>query len=148
MAENDHRAEAVQAALIADLLGSGRSLDLWSMAFALLAGLGMLIAAAGHDRHKVMLFGAVVLVALVQKYLALRTRLDAAIFRRWAENWRLPAGSPAEDMEALDRALGKEGAGFRSLAERVHGARRLLAKQAVCLVIQVLGFLLGLGLGT
>src|SRR6185369_1965622 len=104
MAENDRHREAEQAALIAALLGSGRSLEMWSMTFALLAGGGLLMTAHGHDEKALMLFTAGLLLAVIQKYFALRTQIDAALFQRWAENWRLPAGStPAEDMAALDK---------------------------------------------
>jgi len=120
----------------------GHGLDRWSMIFALLGGVGLFVAAHDHDGKSLLVFGIDLLLAMSQKYFAMRTELDAAIFRRWAENWRISAESSAEeDMAAFDSALGKDTSVCRSLADRVRGARNLLMRQALCFSAQVLCFL-------
>jgi hypothetical protein len=145
VADNYHD-ESAQAALAADSLGLGRSLDLWSMAFALLAGVVLIMTAQGHDIQPSLFLTGSVIVAILQKYYALRTRLDAAIFQRWGDNWRAGGIAPAEDMAALDRALGKDQSVFRTLADRIRGARKLLLWQIVCFVFQMICLLAGLWL--
>jgi hypothetical protein len=143
---NDHN-ESAQAALTADSLGLGRGLDLWSMAFALLAGVALLMTAQGHDLQLSLLLTGSITIAILQKYYALRIRLDAAIFQRWADNWRYAGGiTPAEDMAALDRALGKKQTTVRTLADRIRGARKLLLWQISCFLFQTICLLAGLWL--
>lgn len=143
MVENDRQAKAAQAALAADIVALGHGLDKWSMVFALLGGVGLFVAAHNHDGKSLLVFGIDLLLAVLQRYFAMRTELDAAIFRRWAEKWDFSAESTAEeDMAALDKALGKVSSDCRrSLAERVCGARNLLMRQVLCFVAQVLCFL-------
>jgi hypothetical protein len=144
---DNHHSESAQSALAADSLGLGRSLDLWSMAFAVLAGAAMLMASQAHDIKPSLFLTGSVAVALLQKYYALRTRLDAAIFHRWALDWRSAGGiTPAEDMAALDRALGKWSASVRTLSDRIRGARSLILGQIVCFILQTICFLAGVWL--
>jgi len=142
MVENDRQAKAAQAALTADIVVLGHGLDKWSMAFAVLGGVGLFVAAHNHDGKSLIIFGIDLLLAMLERYFAMRTELDTAIFRRWAENWRISAESTAEeDMAAFDKALGKDTPVCRSLADRVQGARNLLMRQTLCFAAQVLCFL-------
>ena len=144
MTNNRHHAESAQAALIADQLGLGFTLDRWSMVFALLTGAGLLIAAQGHAGKSMVVCGIGVLSAAMQKYFALRTQLDAAIFQRWTKDWRFSVrGTPEADMRALDIAVGKDITVCRSLADRGRGAKNLLLRQSVCFIVQLLCFLSG-----
>ena len=138
---------ATQAGLAADMLSLGRSLDMWSLGFAALAGVGLLMAVLMHDLMQQRMLSADLLLALVQRYYALRTGLDAAIFRRWAENWRSLDGCDVEqNLQAFDAGLGKETATCRPLSDRISGARRLLLRQAFWFAVQVICFLIAMRL--
>ncbi len=142
MVENDRQTKAVQVALTADVLALGHGLDRWSLAFAVLGGVGLFVAAHNHDEKSLLVFGIDVFFAVSQKYFAMRTELDAAVFRRWAENWRsLDKSTVEEDMAAFDKALGKDVSVCRSLADRAHGARNLFMRQAICFAAQMLCFM-------
>jgi hypothetical protein len=144
MTDSRHHAESARAALIADQLGLGRTLDRWSMVFTLLTGAGLLMAAQGHAGKSMVVFGIGTLSAAMQKYFALRTQLDAAIFQRWTKDWRDSVmGTPETDMHALDIALGKDTTVCRSLSDRSRGAKNLLLRQSVCFIVQLLCFLSG-----
>jgi|GEM_PF-3574382 len=144
MTNSRHHAESAQAALIADQLGLGCTLDRWSMGFALLTGAGLLMAAQGHAGKSMVVGGIGVLSAAMQKYFALRTQLDAAIFQRWTKDWRDSVmGTPEADMRALDMAFGKDTTVCRSLTDRSRGAQNLLFRQSVCFIVQLLCFLSG-----
>lgn len=144
MTNSRHHAESARAALIADQLGLGCTLDRWSMVFTLLTGAGLLMAAQGHAGKSMVVYGIGMLSAAMQKYFALRTQLDAAIFQRWTKDWRDSVmGTPEADMCALDIAVGKDTTVCRSLADRVRGAKNLLLRQSVCFIVQLLCFLSG-----
>lgn len=122
-----------EAQVMAALLRQGRLLDRLSGALLLTGivfGFGQLLL-----KHADPLLAAIclalVLVGLVQKYLALRVAFDAALFARLE----------ALSLEELDAAL--LGLGLlppqrtgRSLAERSRGALRLLYRQALCVASQ------------
>ena len=87
----------------------------------------------------------VVLLGLVELYFAIRVGFDAALFHRWGA---VPDGF---DCARLDRALLRlglmpEAKTGRPIAERIAGARRLLAWQGVTLAAQVLLVLVGAAL--
>jgi hypothetical protein len=86
----------------------------------------------------------VVLLGLIELYLAIRVGFDAALFHRLA----MPEGF---DCTRLDRALLQlgltpEARKERPIIERIAGARRLLAWQGVTLAAQILLVLVGAGL--
>ncbi len=121
---------AVRAALCADLLELGRPLDAWlrvSMALALAA----LIFGVGHRGFLLVSLPA----AAVAFYYGLRVRFDAAVFGRWARDWR--GGDDVQvagTLSAFDAALGSRAAP-RSVAQRCAGARALLVRQAVAVAV-------------
>ena len=87
----------------------------------------------------------VVLLGLVELYLAIRVGFDAALFHR------LAAAPEGFDCARLDRALSRlglmpEAKTGRPIVERIAGARRLLAWQGMTLVAQVLLVLVGAAL--
>ena len=87
----------------------------------------------------------VALLGFVELYLAIRVGFDAALFHRWGA---VPDGF---DCARLDRALLRlglmpEAKTGRPIAERIAGARRLLAWQGVTLAAQVLLVLVGAAL--
>lgn len=129
---------AMQARITAEILAFGRSISMFStlLFFAAIAGVVLLPRGAGF------LLGASAVPAAVQGYFALRVRLDAGIFRFWADHWRSGA-DPEVDMAAFDDVIGVPRQG-RPLASRSAGARRLLIWQAGLVLIQ--SVLLGAGL--
>ena len=87
----------------------------------------------------------VVLLGLVELYLAIRVGFDAALFHR------LAAAPEGFDCARLDRALLRlglmpEAKTGRPIVERIAGARRLLAWQGLTLAAQVLLVLVGAAL--
>ena len=134
---DERRNASVRAALMADLLATGRSLDIWSLAFALLAGAALIMASRTDNILLSAFLGFDLCLALAQKYYALRTALDAAIFRRWAETWSVAGPDIEDDLRLFDVALGKRQSTCRPLVDRIRGARGLLLRQAVCFVAQV-----------
>lgn len=77
---------------------------------------------------------AAALAGVAELYFAARVGLDAALFRRLEEN---------PDLAALDQGLAAlgllpPGKGGRPLAPRIAGARRLLIRQAIAFLLQVL----------
>ncbi|WP_025131582.1 hypothetical protein [Pseudomonas sp. PH1b] len=126
---------------VASLLRQGRALDQLSTGLTLLGalyGLGQyLLASVTLGGMLVSL--ALVLLGLVEKYLALRVAFDADLFQRVAD---APAALE-HSTQALDQALGALGllplerAG-RPWNERSRGALGLLRRQALLLAAQVL----------
>ena len=121
----------------AALLDQGRTVDRLSCALTAAAFAVMAILPALAPNLQWTHFGfaaAAVLAGLVQTYFAIRTGLDAALFRRTART---------EDFAAIDGALaalglvpaGKLG---RPSAARIAGARALLRWQILALAVQIL----------
>ncbi|WP_213957379.1 MULTISPECIES: hypothetical protein [unclassified Variovorax] len=87
-------------------------------------------------------FGAVAIIGVLERYLALRLRLDAGLFEGLAR------GNIAS-LSALDSALGRIGVrqlpdASRALAERVFGTRQLLQRHGITVACQAAMFLLAL----
>ncbi|MGC5701717.1 hypothetical protein J4P02_16080 [Pseudomonas sp. NFXW11] len=126
---------------VASLLRRGRALDQLSTGLTLLGalyGLGQyLLASVSLGGLLVSL--ALVLLGLVEKYLALRVAFDAELFQRVAD-----APVPLEhSTQALDQALSALGLqpaerGGRPWDQRSRGALGLLRRQALLLAAQVL----------
>lgn len=142
MAEEAMPRPAATAGLAAALLDLGRPLDRWSLTLVAIALLGLLLCR--EDASPVARLGLLASVAAggAQKVWALRVALDRALFAQWARRWQRPAATPESDMAELDRALAAAGlraapaSPARDLAQRVRGARRLLAWQGAALALQ------------
>ncbi|WP_409286060.1 hypothetical protein [Pseudomonas protegens] len=126
---------------VASLLRRGRALDQLSTGLTLLGalyGLGQYLLASVTLGGLIVSL-ALVLLGLVEKYLALRVAFDADLFQRVADG---PA--PLEhSTQALDQALSALGLqpaqrGGRPWNERSRGALGLLRRQALLLAAQVL----------
>lgn len=126
---------------VASLLRRGRALDQLSTGLTLL---GALYGLGQYLLTSVTLGGllvslALVLLGLVEKYLALRVAFDADLFQRVAD-----APTTLEhSTQALDQALSALGLqpaqrGGRPWDQRSHGALGLLRRQALLLAAQVL----------
>lgn len=133
--------------LVAALLRRGRSLDHFSSALSLVAVLFGLAPWLGAPPSLMLaLLCATLLIAgLAEKYWALRVALDAELFQRLAE-----AGEQLDSRtRALDQALQNLGLqdaqqSGRAWDIRCHGALRLLRKQALCLLLQIVIVVLGI----
>ena len=142
----DRLHDAARASLAAAMLSTGRVVDTWSRTLVLPT---LLWPAIERPAGIVLAAFALSLCAAAgQAFWAWRARLDAAIFAGWASAWSGPSGLlPAEDLQHFDRALAdwtraRAGSGAcRPLEARLHGARRLLARQALCLAIQAAALL-------
>ncbi len=133
--------------LVAALLRRGRSLDHCSAALSLVAVLFGLAPWLGAPASPALalICGALLITGLAEKYWALRVALDAELFQRLAE-----AGEQLDSQtHALDQALQNLGLqnaqqGGRTWHVRCHGALRLLRKQALCLLLQIVIVVLGI----
>lgn len=104
-----------------------------------LAWLGLLltaVAALGLLATPFLPFAVVLLLALPERYAALRVALDAQLFAAWGDG-RIAS---LAGMDAALAALGRAPAP-RPLAERLRGARRWLAWHAACVAGQLLALL-------
>ncbi len=137
--------ERAQAAAIAALLGQARIVDGLSRPLTVAALLALFAPALTGQRWSAAVFvllAVIALAGLLQSYLALRVRFDAALFARLAEGGAIP------DLAALDRALTALGllpaakAG-RPLGPRIAGARRLFRGQALAFAVQAALIVLG-----
>ena len=137
--------ERAEAAAIAALLDQAAIIERLSRPLTVAALLILMAPALTGQRWTValsVLLALVALAGLLQGYLALRVRFDAALFARLAEGGALP------DLADLDRTLLALGlmpaakAG-RPLGLRIAGARRLFRLQALALAAQVALIVLG-----
>lgn len=142
------RDAAAQAAIAAAFLGLGRTLERGGL---LLTGAALLALVVGQPAllPRLGLYLAVA-AGLVAHFYALRTAFDRPLFAAWARHWQEPEADPAADLAAFDAALAAAGlrpaaAGpLRPLADRIAGARRLLRRQGLCFILQIVGWLAAL----
>lgn len=140
-----------QAGITVAALDRGRAIDIWSLALTLAALGGALWTPAGRTAWSTGCFAACIIFGLAQRYYAARVAFDAMLFRGWAERIAVPAGvAPGTDaLAAIDRALAELGlrkndGPTRDLAARSRGALGLLARQALCLLLQFAALLAAL----
>jgi hypothetical protein len=126
----------------AALLEQGRALDGLSRLLTAGAVILLLLLAPFVDQmppETSELAGALalaVLLGLAELYFAFRVGFDAALFRQ------LATGPALTGLDALDASLTRLGlrpgaASPRPLDDRIRGARKLLRRQALCLVLQL-----------
>ncbi|MDP9898299.1 hypothetical protein [Variovorax ginsengisoli] len=129
----------------ASLLRASGTIAAWGLA---LSGISMtVLALTGRSLSltSCMGFGAVVIVGVLERYLALRIRLDIGLFDALAQG-TLPS------LASLDGALHRLGvlevsqapATPRALDARVVGARHLMRRHGIAVVCQSALFLLAL----
>jgi hypothetical protein len=141
-------AEQDLAAAAAALLDQGQRADRLSRPITAASALVLLLLPAFLEPPPVLpttILALVVLLGLIELYLAIRVGFDAALFRR------LAAAPEGFDRARLDRALSRlglmpEAKAGRPIIERIAGARRLLAWQGMTLFAQILLVLIGAGL--
>lgn len=138
------------AAVTAALLALGRQLDRAGLALTAAALLALVLAPLPWMAGAALL--GVVLLGLAEHWFALRTAFDVPVFAAWARLWRQGDAEPETDLADFDAALASLGlrpsaeGPLRSLQARARGARRLLGRQALCLGLQVAGWLAAVSL--
>jgi hypothetical protein len=129
-------ADRALCALTADLLRASGLLAWWGLA---LGGIASLALAVAHPPPAPgLLLALTALLALPERYLALRVRLDARLFARLADG-------TLESVELMDHALTRlrlrpAAAAPRPIADRALGARRLMLRHGALTVVQTLAF--------
>ena len=129
------------------LLEMGKSLDLFSMAFTLATSCGLALTAFYHaqaDPVVIALLGLSLLTGVAEKYHALRVAYDAAIFRALLEE----QGSLEELDAVLKNQFGRKPRPDFDIANRLFGARRILARQASSVALQIFCFVAALAWAT
>ncbi|KAF1038558.1 MAG: hypothetical protein GAK35_03766 [Herbaspirillum frisingense] len=136
---------AAQADIAAALMGLGRRLDAASLMLSAAALIVLALTPPAPWACAALL--AAVVAGLGEHAHALRTAFDAPLFAAWAQRWQARDADPQADLSAFDQALadtglGPAGAGAtRSLQARIAGARRLLQRQGLFLVLQLAAWL-------
>jgi hypothetical protein len=127
--------------LLASLLRRGRALDGLSSGLTLLAlliGLAPLLGAAAQPVNA-LLCALLIGLGLIEKYWALRVALDAELFQRLAAApEQLPRRTAELDQALAQLGLQAPGMAARPWDQRSRGALRLLRRQALCLLAQLL----------
>ncbi|MEJ8811811.1 hypothetical protein WKW77_12090 [Variovorax ureilyticus] len=129
-------------AATAGLLRASGTLATWGLALSFIAGLVLALTGRSLPSVSWAAYAVVALVGLLERYLALRLRLDAGMYEALA---RGAIGSLA----ALDGTL--EGLGLRRtadasrpLADRVLLARQLMQRHSIAVAVQTVMFALAL----
>jgi len=124
--------------VVSSILDSGRTLGIASHAAAVIAGVGCLFA---HPATARIAFAGVILFWFVECWLAVRTRIDASLFRMLAED-------PESRSGRLDELLMEWGwlktARERSIEDRCRGALRWWRLQVAAFVIECCALAAGL----
>lgn len=146
MAEDASQARAAaQAQIAAALLGLGRRVDLASLMLTTAALVVLALAPPPALACAALLLA--VAAGLGEHFYAMRTAFDAPVFAAWARRWQAGAGDPEHDLAAFDQALAEGGlraapaGAVRPLPERIAGARRLLKRQGLFLLLQLAAWL-------
>jgi len=129
----------------ASLLRASGAVAAWGLGLSVIALAVLALTARSLSLTSCMGFGAVVIVGVLERYLALRIRLDIGLFDALAQG-TLPS------LASLDQALQRLGvrdapdgpAAPRALDSRVIGTRHLMRRHGIALVCQSALFLLAL----
>lgn len=132
-------------ATTASLLRASGAVAAWGLALSAIALAVLALTARSLSLTSCMGFGAVIIVGVLERYLALRIRLDIGLFDALAQG-TLPS------LASLDGALQRLGvrqapdgpAAARALDSRVIGARHLMRRHGIAVVCQSALFLLAL----
>lgn len=140
----DRAEQNMAAGVTAHFLESGRLLDRSSLGMSLLA-LGLLFWCEPRAFTHAALYCSIML-GVLEKIFALRVAFDQRIFSDWSQigsDGPSPAESllPAFDKALVSASLCKPATGCRPVAERIHGALRLLKTQAVLHFLQLTAIL-------
>lgn len=142
---------AAQAEATAALLALGGRVDAASRLLTVAALLAPLLHTAPAPPEAPFVLHTALLLAVVAGFaehlLALRTAFDQPIFAAWSARWRAGDAQAEIDLAAFDQALASAGlraastGSPRPLHARIAGARRLLRRQGLCLMLQAAAWL-------
>ncbi|HEY9223640.1 MAG TPA: hypothetical protein VIP27_05745 [Variovorax sp.] len=126
----------------ARLLEAASVIAAWGLGLSLIAIGVLALTARSLSMLSCMSFGAVAIIGIFERYMALRLRLDVGLFDGLASG-AIPS------LGALDVALQKLGLRHspdapRALADRVQGARQLMQRHGIAVACQSAMFLLAL----
>jgi hypothetical protein len=136
------------AGTAADLLDQGAVIDRLSRPLTIAAVIGLIVG-LGVELSALLVAGMllVTLAGLAETYLAMRTGLDAKLFRRLADGNESATSDPRKIYAALvELSLLDESKTGRPIAQRALGARRFLVLQGSALVFQIAVVLLATAL--
>ena len=139
-----HQRAAQMLAAAADLLDQGAIINRLSIAVTVVAIAILLLPMLPPSEATLPTAALVALFGIAQLAVALRVSLDAALFRRLAND----AAAERLDVGAFDAAmlalkLMRSGKAGQPIAKRFAGARRLLVIQGAVLVLQVVAAIVG-----
>ena len=139
-----HQRAAQMLAAAADLLDQGAIINRLSIAVTVVAIAILLLPMLPPSEATLPTAAIVALFGIAQLAVALRVSLDAALFRRLAND----AAAERLDVGAFDAAmlalkLMRSGKAGQPIAKRFAGARRLLVIQGAVLVLQVVAAIVG-----
>jgi len=123
-------------ASLAALLDAGGQWAQWGPLLAAVAALALALAGPGLNTGAALGCGATVLLALPERYLAVRLRLDERLFQGLAQG--AIASLPALDAALAQLQLRAASGTVRPLDERVRGTRRWLRCHAALVAGQSL----------
>jgi len=134
--------DRAQCAALAALLHATALVGLWGFALSGIAAGTLALTARGLSMLPAMGLGAIAILGVLERYFAIRLRLDARLFDALASG-RIDA------LQRLDHALARIGlrpapAAERSLEDRVLGTRRLMSRHLLVVACQSGMFLLAL----
>ncbi len=126
----------------ARLLEAASVIAAWGLGLSLIAIGVLALTARSLSMLSCMSFGAVAIIGIFERYMALRLRLDVGLFDGLASG-AIPS------LGTLDVALQKLGLRHspdapRALADRVQGARQLMQRHGIAVACQSAMFLLAL----
>jgi len=129
-------------AATAGLLRASSAAAAWGLALSCIAGLVLALTGRSLPTAAWFTTAAVALIGLVERYLALRLRLEATLFEGLATNG-------IASLETLDTALAQlalrgRAAEPRTLVERAAGARQMTQRHGLAVALQTAVFAMAL----
>ena|SRR5437868_862033 len=131
-------------AATAGLLRASGAIAVWGLALALIAGVVLALTGRSLPAASWATFAGVALAGLPERYLALRLRLDTALFDGLAQG--AIASLPMLDGTLERLGLRRGTGGVRPLADRVVAARLAMQRHGIVVVLQTVVFALALAL--
>ncbi len=131
-------------AVTAGLLRASAMLAAWGLALSSIAGLVLALTGRSLPSVSWAAYAAVALMGLLERYLALRLRLDAGTYEALAQGTVGSLGSLDGTLEQLGLRRAADEA--RPLADRVLLARQLMQRHGIAVTAQTVMFALALAL--
>ncbi|MBO9516107.1 MAG: hypothetical protein J7549_18480 [Variovorax sp.] len=131
-------------AVTAGLLRASAMLAAWGLALSSIAGLVLALTGRSLPSVSWAAYAAVALMGLLERYLALRLRLDAGTYEALAQGTVSSLGSLDGTLERLGLRRAADEA--RPLADRVLLARQLMQRHGIAVTAQTVMFALALAL--